>query len=132
MAKKITLLLLKVCLLSLVVTTAAIAYVLSIRPLNHNTMRCDMSGISFGVGWFVVICLTIATTTAYLNLKISVREKGFYSFLSFYLLPFVISFSLAFSIGTIASKELCALLFPYFAILTFFYFKFRKGTLENK
>ncbi len=107
---------------SCIITFLLIGIMLSTRPVDHNRMRCDMSGILYGVGIALDILLTISAFPIFLNLNKKVRENYYYSLTSFFLVPLIIiiGFGLVEGTGIIIS-------IPFIIVLTFFFIKFRKS-----
>ncbi|MBZ4187413.1 hypothetical protein [Niabella beijingensis] len=127
-AKRFTLLLFVTLLTSLAATTLLLMFLLSQRPPDHNTIRCDFSGLLFGIGWGVIILLTLSTTTVYLNLYKKIRTRRWLSLLSFFLLPLPTAAVLLALMGAITEslKEYAAIFLPYLFILCILYHRFRR------
>lgn len=51
---------------SCIITTVLLFIIQSMRPLNHNRMRCDMSGIVYGMGIGLIIFMTIGLIPIFL------------------------------------------------------------------
>lgn len=96
-------------------------------------MRCDMSGIVYGIGIGIIMFLTIGLAPIFLNLNKKVRESSFYSLTSFFFIPFIITIISIFYMGDILEsiKEYSVMFIPFFSILTYFFLKFRKSKFIN-
>ena len=127
MTKRLTFLLLTSLLVGLVITTLLILLILSQRPVDQNTMRCDFSGLFYVLGWGVVILLTISSSTLYLNLKEQIRNNRWLSLSSFFLLPLLTAITLLVLMGDLAEnlKEYAAIFLPYFTIFFVLYCRYR-------
>lgn len=118
---------------SFIITTVLLFITQSMRPLNHNRMRCDMSGIVYGMGIGLIIFMTIGLIPIFFNLNKRVRENTFYSFTSLFLFPSIITVISIIYIGDFSEsiKEYSSIFIPFLSILTFFFFKFRKSKFVN-
>ncbi len=118
--------LLLIFFLSLLLTMGLIYVIISMRPIEHNTMQCDMSGIFYGVGIFQIIFMTLGSTTIFLNLNKKIRDNYYYSLASFIQVPLAMTF-----IELIAYKDLRGeggvLFIPFLCLSILFFFKFRQS-----
>ena len=116
-------------LFSCITTTFLLFIFQSMRPLIHNRMRCDMSGIVYGIGIGLIIFLTIGLIPIFLNLNKKVRESSFYSLTSFFFIPFITTIISIIYMGDISEsiKEYSVMFIPFFSILIYFFLKFRKS-----
>lgn len=128
MNRRLLLILLSSCLFAGVITTLLIALLLAQRPVDINRMRCDMSGIFYGIGWGFIILMTIGTLPVYLNRYPTIRNNIYYSLLSFFLLPLLTAFSLIVSLGDFTEqlKEYAVMTLPYLAVLSLHFYRFRQ------
>lgn|GEM_PF-5522345 len=120
-AKYLTILLLLNLLISLMATTGLLMFILSQRPADHNNLRCDFSGLLFGIGWGIIILLVISSVTLYLNLYKKVRSNGWLSLFSFFLLPLFTAAILLPLMGAITEsiQEYAAIFLPFFSSWVF-------------
>lgn len=116
-------------LFSCITTTFLLFIFQSMRPLPHNRMRCDMSGIVYGIGIGLIIFLTIGCLPIFFNLKKKIRKNIFYSVSSFFLVPSIITILSIIYMGDFSEsiKEYSAMFIPFFSILTYFFHRFRKS-----
>ncbi len=79
-------------------------------------MRCDMSGIVYGIGIEIIMFLTIGLALIFLNLNKKVRESSFYSLTSFFFIPFLITIISIFYVGGISEsiKEYSVMFISFF------------------
>ena len=136
MGKYISLLLLKICACSILLSLAATFIYSATQPRHQHS--CDMSGIAYGFAVFAPVILTICTAPIYLNLYKVVREHFVYQWLSFYLLPISTTSTAALSFFESTEDMLILGLMgaPFFCMLTWAYLRFvpystRKTNLCN-
>lgn len=131
MGRYITILLLKICGWSILLTIAATFVVSAARP--HHQHSCDMSGIVYGFAIFVPALLSIATVPAYLNLYKTIRVHFWYRWLSFYLLPISTMTAIALALFESAEDTLSVTLMgiPFFGLLIWAYFRFTRYSIHK-
>ncbi len=101
------------------------------RPIDHHTMRCDMSGIFYGVGIFQIILMTLGSTTIFFNLNKKIRDNYYYSLATFILVPLMITL-----IELIAYKDLrgeaSVLFIPFLCLSILFFLRFRQSVFVRE
>ena len=118
---------------SCLITTVLLASIIALRPIDYSLRRDDMSGLAYGIAIGLIVLLTIGSIPILFNVYKSVREKYSYSFLSFFCLPIIITIVSLCLMGDILDsiKEYTAMLLPYFGLLTFHFYKFRRQKLYH-
>lgn len=126
MGKYLTLLLVKVFVISCSITLLGTYVLLGQLPKQHHT--CDMSGLAYGVGIGMILFLTLSSSSVFFNLNNRIRYSTSYSLLSFFLPPSIAAMLLAKVIGLNGEDpELYAIIvLPFMLILTVYYLQFRK------
>lgn len=110
--------------ISLTITTILIRLII-LRDAGGEHDCDDISGIVYGIGWFIIILMAITNTSIFLNLIEKIRANYFYSFLSFIFLPATVVF-INIYLFLVAAEELVFYLViagPYLSIMLFHYFR---------
>lgn len=126
MTRYLTLILIKLFLISLIISYICFFFIL--RTMSASN-QANVSSVIFGVSFIILFILTIGTTTIYLNLLEKIRANKYYCILSFFLLPVILSVQFLFYFGDMELDTLLlysSLFVPFLLGLTYFYFDFLK------
>ena len=122
----------KTILIGVLLSIVIVWIFLENRPIDHNQMRCDMSGILFvvpvvyGIG-LIPMCLPI-----FLNVYENIRNSYFYSFSTFFGLLLLTNFMMIIEslFGDIEVLLFLILELPFVLVLIYSFVKFRKRYAE--
>jgi hypothetical protein len=123
MRRRLTAILLTTVVFSLPITMLGIKLLLG--PADRKTP--DMQDLAYGLALFMILVLSLSSTTIYLNLLPGIRNSKVYSFSSFFLLPII---SAMFSIDSMDGFKhdqpiFSMMVIPFFVIMGFHYVRFR-------
>ncbi len=125
MKKYIISILLKTTFISLALNIVVLYIFIENQPVDHNRMRCDMSGIAYVLVIAQHILLILLSLPIFLNLKKMVLQNYWWSLFSFFGLHLVtIIYSAITTNIELSPFLLIGLLF--YIILYFYFIKFRQ------
>lgn len=125
MKKHITYIILKTTFISLLLNIIILYIFIESRAVDHNRMRCDMSGIAYVLVIAQHILLMLLSLPVFLNLKKIVLQNYWWSLFSFFGLHLI---NIIYS-ATTANTELSPFLLTgilFYIILYFYFIKFRQ------
>ncbi len=133
MAKQLSVIIFKTFFFSSIIGVFALYQFLSNQPVDHNRMRCDMSGIAFALYIAYQLYLVLLSLLAFLNQKENVLFNFKHSFLSFFGLHIISLIYLLIITPLLYSQEALPILIASIPYLSFFYYyfiKFRKKYIK--
>ena len=130
MRKYLFTILLKTFVISLIITVFLLTILLIIQPVDNANLHFNATGMIYGVSIIIILCLTLLSTTIFLNTINKIRENTFQSFLTFTFLP--INASVILTIFSLPVSDFpfwisCAITLPYLATIGYHFFNFRRN-----